>query len=80
VIGFIRDVHVAWVDAEFLSDVSSALTPGKFAVAADVREEWGAPLDRAMESLGGVVIRGPKRDDKERRGRTTPVNCPAAPQ
>jgi hypothetical protein len=68
-IGFIHDVHTASVDTEFLSDVSSALTPGKFAVAADVREDWVIPLDRMMEALNGLVIRGPKFGDDERRVR-----------
>jgi uncharacterized membrane protein len=68
-IGFIHDVHTASVDTEFLSDVSSALTPGKFAVAADVREDWVIPLDRMMEAQNGLVIRGPKFGDDERRVR-----------
>lgn len=68
-IGFIRDVHTASVDTEFLADVSSALSPGKFAVAVDIREERITPLDRRMEALGGVVIRAPKIPDEERRAR-----------
>lgn len=68
-IGLIRDVHTAAVDSEFIADVSSALSPGKFAVIADVREVQVTPLDRRVEALGGVVFRAPKIDDCERRER-----------
>lgn len=68
-IGLVRDVHTASVDAEFLAEVSSVLTPGKFAVAADILEEQVTPLDRRMEALGGGVFRAPKIADDERRVR-----------
>jgi len=68
-IGLIRDVHTASVDTEFLTDVSSALAPGKFAVAADIREERVTPLDRRMEATGGIIFRAPKIADDERRAR-----------
>jgi hypothetical protein len=71
VIGLIRDVHNSSVDTEFLTDVSSALTPGTFAIAAHVREDWVTPLDRRMEALGGRVLRGPMVADEERRARET---------
>lgn len=68
-IGLIRDVHTASVDTEFLTEVSSAMAPGKFAVAAHIREEQVTPLDRRMEALGGAVFRAPKIADEERRAR-----------
>ncbi|HYX52972.1 MAG TPA: DUF1269 domain-containing protein [Candidatus Limnocylindrales bacterium] len=57
VAGMTADTYVAGVNAEFLMDVSEKLAPGKFAVAADVSEEWVTPVDIAMEPLGGTVFR-----------------------
>lgn len=55
--GLIADVYSSGVDADFLNDVSEALTPGKCAVVASVTEEWVTPIDTRMEALGGVVFR-----------------------
>jgi uncharacterized protein YicC (UPF0701 family) len=50
-------VNQAGVNAEFLDDVSAKLTPGKWAVVADVEEEWVTPVDARMDALGGIVYR-----------------------
>ncbi len=55
--GMIGDLYSAGVDEEFVSDVATALTPGKCAVVAEVEEEWVTPLDTRMEALGGVLYR-----------------------
>ena len=55
--GFIRDLYTADFDTDFLSDVSATLIPGKYAVVAEVDEEWVTPVDTCMEALGGVVFR-----------------------
>ena len=55
--GLVGDLRVAGVDGEFLDDVSKALKPGKYALVADVSEEWVTPVDTRMEELGGVVYR-----------------------
>ncbi len=55
--GFMADLRVAGVDGEFLDDVSKALKPGKYAVVADISEEWVTPVDTRMEALGGEVHR-----------------------
>jgi uncharacterized membrane protein len=69
-IGVIRDVYTAEVDSDFISDVSTALTPGKYAVIADVDEEWVTPVDTRMEPIGGVVFRTVKSEaEAERRSR-----------
>jgi uncharacterized membrane protein len=60
--GSIGDVYSAGVDAEFLDDVSAALSPGRTAVVADVSEEWVTPVDTTMEKIGGVVFRTAKQD------------------
>lgn len=65
--GLFGDLYVADVDADFLTEVSAALTPGKFAVVADVSEEWITPVDTRMEALGGVVLRTPKQYFEEQR-------------
>jgi uncharacterized membrane protein len=68
--GFVGDVYVSEVDADFLSDVSEALTPGKCAVVADIAEDWVTPVDTRMEALGGVVYRTLKTTvEDERRAR-----------
>lgn len=51
------DLYNVGVDGEFLEDVANVLTPGKYAVVAEVDEGWTAPLDTKMEQLGGVVFR-----------------------
>lgn len=58
--GFFGDVYAAGVSADFLADVSARLTFGKFAVVADVSEEWVTPVDITMERFGGFVFRNPK--------------------
>jgi len=68
--GSIGDLYVVGVNADFLDDVSAALTPGKCAVVADISEEWVTPADSRMEALGGVVFRTPKttvEDDQRAR-------------
>jgi len=68
--GGFRDVYLAEVSGEFLDDVSTALAPGKFAVIADVSEEWVTPVDVRMEGLGGIVFRSAKTSvEAEQRAR-----------
>jgi uncharacterized membrane protein len=58
--GMIGDLYAAGVDDDFVSEVSTALIPGKCAVVAEVDEEWVTPIDTRMEALGGVVYRTPR--------------------
>lgn len=69
--GGIGDLYVAGVDDEFVAEVSAKLTPGKYAVLADVSEEWVTPVDTQMERFGGTVFRTPKKsvEEAERRSR-----------
>jgi len=55
--GFIWDMNRAGVNAEFLDDVSAKLTPGKWAIVADISEEWEPPVDTRMVALGAIVFR-----------------------
>ena len=41
-------MNEAGVDADFLDEVSVALTPGKSAVVAEVDEAWVAPVDTRL--------------------------------
>jgi uncharacterized membrane protein len=69
-IGLIGDLRASDVDADFLTDVTTALVPGCYAVVADLDEEWVTPVDTRMEPLGGVVFRTVKTDvEDERRTR-----------
>ena len=55
--GAIGDLYPDGVNAEFLDDVSDRLTPGKWAIVADVTEDRISPVDARMEALGGTVFR-----------------------
>ena len=72
ILGATRDLYLAGVNTDFLDEVSDKLTPGKFAVVADISEEWVTPLDIQMETLGGVVFRT-KKSDVETEQRTRDV-------
>jgi len=56
-VGSTLDLNRAEVDADYVDQVSSKLTPGKWAVVADVSEEWETPVDTSMSALGGTVFR-----------------------
>jgi uncharacterized membrane protein len=62
--GSILDMNRAGVNAEFLDDVSAKLTLGKWAVVADVEEEWVTPVDTRMDALGGMVYRTTRKQVK----------------
>lgn len=66
-VGATGDFYNDFVDSDFLSDVSAKLTPGKFAVVADVSEEWVTPLDSRMEKLDGTVFRTAKQNIEDAR-------------
>ena len=55
--GLLGDMYTANIDEQFLTEVSTALTPGKWAVIAEVDEDRVTPVDTRMEALGGVVHR-----------------------
>ncbi len=55
--GAVVDVDRAVIGEDFIDDVRNQLSPGKAAVVADVEEDWTAPVDTAMEAIGGTVFR-----------------------
>lgn len=55
--GVMVDINEVGVDAGFVEDVSSALSPGKYALLAEIDEIWMAPMDSRMSALDGLVFR-----------------------
>ena len=53
----VEEVRESGVTDEFVHDVTTAMTPGKFAVVAEIAEDWVTPLDTRMEDIGGLVFR-----------------------
>jgi uncharacterized membrane protein len=60
--GMLYDLTKAGIDADYLDEVSGALTPERFAVLADVDEAWVTPVDVRVSKLGGTIFRT-YRDD-----------------
>lgn len=68
--GMVGDLYTAGVNEDFVSSVVPALASGKFAVLADISEEWVTPLDTQMEALGGSVFRTSRESfEEEQRAR-----------
>jgi len=55
--GGAADVNNVGIGYDFIDDVSKVLSPNRFAVIAEVDEDWTTPVDTRMESLGGTVFR-----------------------
>jgi len=55
--GGLWGMNRAGVSAEFLDEVSAKLTPGKWALVAEISEEWVTPVDTSMGALEGKVYR-----------------------
>jgi uncharacterized membrane protein len=55
--GSAADLDNARVGDDFIDDVGKKLTPGKFAVSAEIQEDWTTPVDTRMEAIGGTVFR-----------------------
>jgi len=55
--GMIADADNARIGDDFVDDVSSQLTPGRYALLAEINEDWTTPVDVRMEALGGTVFR-----------------------
>jgi len=62
--GSTADLYNAGVGSDFVDDVTRELLPGKFAVLAEVREDWTTPVDVSMEAIGGKVFRRALSDVK----------------
>jgi uncharacterized membrane protein len=51
------DLNNARVGEDFIDDVRQQLLPNRFALVAEIQEDWTTPLDVRMEALGGTVFR-----------------------
>ncbi len=68
--GSILDLNRAGVDSEFIDDVSNRLTSGKWAIVADINEEWETPVDARVAALGGTVFRATRKSvEREQNAR-----------
>jgi uncharacterized membrane protein len=56
-VGGTVDVDNARIGEDFVDDVREQLQPGKFAVVAEIQEDWTTPVDTRMEAIGGKVTR-----------------------
>ena len=55
--GSLVDLARVGVNEDFLTEVYLNLVPGKWAVVAEVDEEWVTPLDTRMDAIDGVTFR-----------------------
>jgi uncharacterized membrane protein len=65
VAGSTADLNNARVGDDFIDDVAKKLTPTKFAVVAEIQEDWTTPVDTRMEAIGGIVFRRALSDVKD---------------
>jgi uncharacterized membrane protein len=55
--GGTADLNNARVGEDFIDDVSQELQPNRFALVAEIQEDWTTPVDSRMEAIGGKVYR-----------------------
>jgi uncharacterized membrane protein len=55
--GGMADLNNTRVGEDFIDDVRQELQPNKFAVVAEIQEDWTTPVDSRMEAIGGKVYR-----------------------
>src|SRR5271157_5421617 len=63
-VGGTTDLNNARIGDDFIADVTKVLTPNKFAVVAEIEEDWTTPVDTRMEAIGGTVFRRALKDVK----------------
>jgi len=57
VAGATADLNNARIGVDFVEDVTKELRTNKFAVVAEIQEDWTTPVDTRMEAIGGTVFR-----------------------
>jgi uncharacterized membrane protein len=55
--GTTADLDNARISDDFIDDVNKELLPNRFAVLAEIQEDWTTPVDIRMEAIGGIVFR-----------------------
>jgi ribosome-associated translation inhibitor RaiA len=58
------DLNNARIGDDFIDDVTKTLTPNKFALVAEIEEDWTTPVDTRMEAIGGTIFRRALSDVK----------------
>ncbi len=61
-VGAVRDFWAAGVGLDFIEEAGAHLQPGKVALVAELEEEWVVPVNTALESAGGHVMRRARSD------------------
>ncbi len=56
-VGGTVDINNARIGEDFIDDVKQQLQTGKFALVAEIQEDWTTPVDTRMEAIGGKVFR-----------------------
>lgn len=56
-VGAAFDVTRAGLAGDFVETMAARLKPGTAAVIAEIDEDWEAPLDARMETVGGTLLR-----------------------
>jgi uncharacterized membrane protein len=51
------DINNIRIGSDFIDDVSAVLLPNRYAVVAEIDEDWTTPVDTRIEALGGLVFR-----------------------
>jgi uncharacterized membrane protein len=64
VAGSAADLNNARIGGDFIDDVTKELLPNRFAVVAEIQEDWTTPVDTRMEAIGGIVFRRALSDVK----------------
>jgi len=64
--GATADLHNARIGGDFVDDVTKVLLPSKYAVVAQIQEDWTTPVDIRMEAIGGIVFRRAQSDVEEK--------------
>jgi len=62
--GATADLHNARISDDFVDDVKKDLLPNRYAVVAEIEEDWTTPVDVRMEAIGGTVFRRALSDVK----------------
>jgi len=64
-IGATADLNNARIGLDFIDELAKVLLPNRFAVIAEIEEDWTTPVDDRMEAIGGTVFRRALSDVKQ---------------
>ena len=64
-VGAAVDLNNAGIGLDFIDDLAKILLPNRYAVIAEIEEDWTTPVDNRMEAIGGTVFRRALSDVKQ---------------